>query len=109
MPASALGNDSGVTITPPSDLSEIRQRLDVVDRKLVQVLLERSKLIDEVIHFKRAHGMAVIDRAREDVMLEHIEKVATVEGLDGRIARQVLRAVIDAFTLLEVEHLGPDS
>ncbi len=109
MPASALGNDSGVTITPPSDLSEIRQRLDVVDRKLVQVLLERSKLIDEVIAFKRAHGMAVIDRAREDVMLERIDKIAVAEGLDGRIARQVLRAVIDAFTLLEVEHLGPDS
>jgi len=109
LPAVALGNDSGVTTTPPSDLSEIRQRLDVVDRKLVQVLLERSKLIDEVIHFKRAHGMAVIDRAREDVMLERIEKFAAAEGLDGRIARQVLRAVIDAFTLLEVEHLGPDS
>jgi chorismate mutase len=90
-------------------LSEIRQRLDVVDRKLVQVLLERSKLIDEVIAFKRAHGMAVIDRAREDVMLERIDKIAVAEGLDGRIARQVLRAVIDAFTLLEVEHLGPDS
>ncbi|MGO8877480.1 MAG: chorismate mutase [Acidimicrobiales bacterium] len=98
-----------MTITPPSDLSEIRQRLDVVDRKLVQVLLERSKLIDEVIAFKRAHGMAVIDRAREDVMLERIDKIAVAEGLDGRIARQVLRAVIDAFTLLEVEHLGPDS
>ena len=64
-----------MTTQPPSDLSEIRQRLDVVDKLLVEVLLERSKLIEEVIHFKRAHGMAVID----------------------------------AFTLLEVEHLGPDS
>jgi len=98
-----------VTTDQPSDLDEIRRRLDVVDRKLVQVLLERSRLIDEVIHFKRAHGMPVIDRAREDLMLARIEEVATLEGLDPRIARQVLRAVIDSFTLLEVEHLGPDS
>lgn len=98
-----------MTTRPPSDLSEIRQRLDVVDKKLVEVLLERSKLIEEVIHFKRAHGMAVIDRAREDVMLGRIEGTAGEAGLDPRIARQVLRAVIDAFTLLEVEHLGPDS
>jgi chorismate mutase len=74
----------------------------------VQLLLERSRLIEDVIHFKRARGMAVIDRPREDRMLDHIEQVATSEGLDSRIARQVLRAVIDAFTLLEVEHLGPD-
>jgi chorismate mutase len=99
----------GVITNQPSDLSEIRQRLDIVDRKLVQVLLERSQLIEEVIHYKRAHAMAVIDRGREDVMLDRIESIASSEGLDPRIARQVLRAAIDAFTLLEVEHLGPDA
>ncbi len=107
--AAGLGNDARVTSSPPPDLSEIRERLDVVDRRLVQVLLERSQLIEEVIHFKRAHGMAVIDRPREDAMLDRIEATATAVGLDPRIARQVLRAVIDAFTLLEVEHLGPDA
>ena len=97
-----------MTSSLPPDLNEIRQRLDVVDRRLVQVLLERSQLIEEVIAFKRAHHMPVIDRPREDVMLDRIETTASGVGLDPRIARQVLRAVIDAFTLLEVEHLGPD-
>jgi chorismate mutase len=53
--------------------------------------------------------MPVIDRPREDLMLDRIEEIASSEGLDPRIARQVLRSVIDAFTLLEVEHLGPDA
>jgi chorismate mutase len=97
-----------VTTGLPSALNEIRERLDLVDRRLVQVLLDRSHLIEEVIHYKRAHGMPVIDREREDRMLAHIEHVAAEAGLDPRIARQVLRAVIDAFTLLEVEQLGPD-
>ena len=52
--------------------------------------------------------MAVVDRDREDQILENIELVASSGGLDPRIARQVLRSVIDAFTLLEVEELGPD-
>ena len=42
-------------------------------------------------------------------MLERVETLATAEGLDPRITRQVLRAVIDAFTLLEVEQLGDDA
>jgi len=91
-----------------ADLGEIRDRLDVVDRRFVQVLAERSRLIAEVVEFKRARGMAVVDRKREDLMLDRIEEVAKEEGLDPRIARSVLRAVIDAFTLLEVEQLGPD-
>ena len=50
--------------------------------------------------------MAVVDRAREDAMLDRIGAMADDKGLDPRIARQVLRAVIDAFTLMEVEELG---
>jgi len=87
-------------------LADIRARLDDVDRRLVGLLAERGALIREVIDFKRARGMGVVDRAREDEMLARIETMASDGGLDPRIARQVLRAVIDAFTLLEVEQLG---
>lgn len=93
----------------PLDLASIRDRLDIVDRRLVDVLSERAHLISEVIRFKRAHGMRVVDRGREEEMLERIGGIAADGGLDPRIARQVLRSVIDAFTLLEVEQLGPDS
>jgi chorismate mutase len=88
------------------DLVDIRARLDVVDRRVVDVLAQRRALINEVIEFKRARGMAVVDRAREDAMLDRIGTMADEKGLDPRIARQVLRAVIDAFTLMEVEELG---
>jgi isochorismate pyruvate lyase len=96
-------------LTPKSDaLSGIRVRLDDVDTRLVGLLVERGELIREVIDFKRTQGMGVVDRGREDEMLARIGDIASSGGLDPRIARQVLRAVIDAFTLLEVEQLGPD-
>ena len=101
---------TGVTDdSAPPDLGAIRERLDLVDRRLVDVLAERACLIAEVIGFKRAHGMGVVDRPREEEMLERIGHLAAESDLDPRIARQVLRAVIDAFTLLEVEQLGPDT
>ena len=37
-----------------------------------------------------------------------IEQLAKDAGLDPRVAQQVLRTIIDGFTLLEVEELGPD-
>jgi chorismate mutase/prephenate dehydrogenase len=104
-----VNDDSPAPDTGAADLSAIRDRLDVIDRRLVDVLTDRASLITEVITFKRAHAMRVVDRDREEQMLEKIGTIAAEGGLDSRIARQVLRAVIDAFTLLEVEQLGPDS
>lgn len=90
------------------DLTEVRGRLDALDGQLAQILIERGRLIREVIDFKRTNGVGVVDRRREDDMLARIEGLASDGGLDPRIARQVLRAVIDAFTLMEVEQLGGD-
>ncbi|MGI8491298.1 MAG: chorismate mutase [Acidimicrobiales bacterium] len=91
------------------DLEDIRNRIDRVDRRLVSLLAERSQLVDQVMVYKRRHHMGVVDRAREDRMLAQIAEWAKEEGLDPRVAQQVLRTVIDGFTLLEVEELGPEA
>ena len=91
------------------DLATIRDQIDVLDRRLVRLLAERGRLVGGVVRYKRAHHMAVVDRGREDQMLARIAEVAKEEGLDPRVAQQVLRTIIDGFTLLEVEELGPDT
>jgi chorismate mutase len=93
---------------PGLDLYAIRGRIDAVDRRLVSLLAERAALVQDVVRYKRAHRMPVVDRAREDVMLARIADLAKDEGLDSRVAQQVLRTIIDGFTLLEVEELGSD-
>ncbi len=100
--------DGSVSSDGELDLDEIRQRIDDVDRRLVAILAERSRLVGEVVRYKRARHMGVVDRRREDAMLARIADTAKDEGLDPRVAQQVLRTVIDGFTLLEVEELGPD-
>jgi isochorismate pyruvate lyase len=92
----------------PVDLAHIRREIDVLDRRLVALLAERSRLVGQVVVYKRRNRMAVVDRGREDEMLERIANIAREEGLDPRVAQQVLRTIIDGFTLLEVEELGPD-
>jgi chorismate mutase len=92
----------------PSDLGAIRRQIDDLDRRLITLLAERARLVGGVVRYKRAHHMAVVDRGREDEMLARIAGVAKEEGVDPRVAQQVLRTIIDGFTLLEVEELGPD-
>ncbi len=66
----------------PTDLGSIRDELDVVDQRLVRVLTDRASLISDVIAYKRAHGMAVVDRPREEAMLDKIGLIAAEGGLD---------------------------
>jgi chorismate mutase len=96
---------------PPStlDLSEIRRQIDEVDRRLVSLLAERARLVGGVVRYKRSHHLPVVDRGREDEMLARVAELAKDEGLDPRVGQQVLRTIIDGFTLLEVEELGPDT
>ena len=96
-------------LSDAGDLAAIRDQIDVLDRRLVRLLAERGRLVGGVVRYKRAHHMAVVDRGREDQMLARIAEVAKEEGLDPRVAQQVLRTIIDGFTLLEVEELGPDT
>jgi chorismate mutase len=93
---------------PGLDLADIRRRIDDLDRQMVALLAERARLVGEVVRYKRSHHLGVVDRGREDAMLARIADLAKDAGLDPRVAQQVLRTVIDGFTLLEVEELGPD-
>jgi isochorismate pyruvate lyase len=97
-----------VTAGEELDLGQIREGIDDVDRRLVALLAERSALVGQVVHYKRARHMGVVDRGREDAMLARIAETAREHGVDPRVAQQVLRTIIDGFTLLEVEELGPD-
>ncbi len=93
---------------PPVDLAAIRAGIDAIDLRLVELLAERQRLVGRVVTYKRERHLPVVDRAREDRMLDAIAVTAAAAGLDPRVARGVLRAIIDGFTLLEVEELGPD-
>jgi chorismate mutase len=85
----------------------LRDRLDALDRRLVELLAERGRVIDEVIAYKRAAGVAAVDPDRERRMLDAVADEAVRADLDPRVARTVLRAVLDAFGALEAEVLGP--
>lgn len=57
------------------DLSECRMKLDQIDQKIVQLLEERMEISEAVAAYKAAHGLPVLDEARE------AEKLRTVASL----------------------------
>ncbi|MBX3384310.1 MAG: bifunctional chorismate mutase/prephenate dehydratase [Phycisphaeraceae bacterium] len=94
----------------PIDLAAIRQRINDLDRQLVQVLNERSSLVVKVGEYKRAVGLPVYAPHREAEVLERALKTNT-GPLPDRTLEAIYRELMSgSFALqqpLRIGFLGP--
>ena len=63
------------------DLLTCRREIDRVDRELLSLFAERMELAAQVAAYKQAHGLPVLDSAREREKLDAIRKISP-EGLE---------------------------
>ena len=51
------------------DLEQVRLELDAVDREIVRLFEQRMLLARDVVAYKLAHGLPVLDASREEKVL----------------------------------------
>ena len=62
------------------DLEEIRSRIDQIDRKLIELIEERLKIVREVALYKKENNMKIFDRKREEeVVYKNLSNVKNEE------------------------------
>ena len=59
------------------EISELRTKIDALDREIVRLLVERMGVSAEVAAYKIANGLPVLDKAREAALLQ---KIASLSG-----------------------------
>jgi chorismate mutase/prephenate dehydratase len=72
-------------------LSEIRQKIDALDEKLLALLNERAELAHDVGVEKRAHNVEIYAPAREEQVLRALGEKN--RALGGRLAEGAIRAI----------------
>jgi prephenate dehydrogenase len=77
------------------DLVEVRDLIDDVDRRLVDLLVQRHDLAKRAGHIKRRDGRPVRDPVREDALLEERAGWARDGGLDVDGTMRVFQAILD--------------
>ena len=78
-----------------SDLSDLRTDLDAVDRRLVQALADRQRLVSDVAAVKAADGdLPIQDPDREQSLLTRVHQLAEESGVDGYFASQLYRQIL---------------
>ncbi|MBZ0266607.1 chorismate mutase, partial [bacterium] len=85
-------------------LQELRDRIDVVNGRILELLQERGRIVLEIASDKGARGLAGYDPRREEKMLAELTKDASGPFGPGPIRdvfRQVFRISLE---LMDREH-----
>ena len=77
-------------------LDELRARLDVLDRELLERVAERQALSTEIAAVKRATGQSTRDFRREREVLLKARRDAEALGVSPRLAEDIVRSLIRA-------------
>ena len=89
------------------DLIELRNEINQIDKELVDLFLRRMNVSARVAEYKREHGMAVLDPARERELLEKISQLSGEEHEE--YARTLYGTILSLSRSYQHKRLGIDS
>jgi chorismate mutase/prephenate dehydratase len=106
------GQSSSFTVSPDAaELDDLRERIDAVDRAILERLNERARLVGAVGRLKQARGAAVYAAGRERDIVDALRRENPGPFPEAGIA-PVFREIISATRSLEspirVAYLGPE-
>lgn len=84
-------------------LENYRDQIDVIDERLVKLLVERFEIVKAVGDLKAREGIAVVQAERAEAVKQRVVKLANEQGLDGRLLRAIYTLIIDHAHTIETK------
>jgi len=90
------------------DLEHWRSKIDVFNKKLVELLNERARCAIEVGKIKRENGQPMYAPERETAVLNQLKEL-NHGPLSDEAVQRIFRQIIDEALRLEQEHAADDA
>ncbi|TFG98789.1 MAG: hypothetical protein E4H13_09530 [Calditrichales bacterium] len=75
-------------------IEQLREKIDVVDIRLLDLLRERIKISAQIGEIKQIENTPVIDSAREENLFAVLEKEASARNLDAGFVRNIWQEIL---------------
>jgi len=79
----------------PSELLELRDKLDVLDSEIVDLLARRFALTQRVGELKASHALNSLDSSREAQKLARIEALCQERGLNAELVSALFVQIME--------------
>lgn len=83
-------------------ISELRERVDEVDRDLIRLLNDRARIVQEIVTLKGEVGRALFDPKREEEILRKVAEQNEGPIYDTSI-REIFELILHRIRDLEVQ------
>src|SRR5215211_2598546 len=83
-------------------VSELRERVDEVDRELIRALNERARIVQEIMALKAEAGAPVYDPKREEEILQKVVELNTGPIYDSSM-RDIFELILHRIRDLEIQ------
>jgi len=83
------------TTDPPHALSAIREDIDRLDTRMLDIMVERLALARSTLDVKRENGLYPIDGRREAEVVRRGATLARERGLEPELVREIFWRVIE--------------
>ena len=77
-------------------LINIRNKLDKLDNKFLDLIKKRTNLVNQVLTTKK-HKNQIIDKRRIKTILSNINKKSKKKNIDPKITHQIWKSMIRAY------------
>lgn len=77
-------------------LAKLRKQIDKVDRKMMEALAKRFRIVDEIGKLKRANNLPVIQKSRMNAMLKGRKDDSLQLKLDPKLIYEIFDLLHDA-------------
>lgn len=84
-------------------LQPLREEIDRIDEQIVELFRDRMECSRKVAEYKHEHGMEVLNKAREEQLLEKVQESA---GIYGDSARQLYSTILELSRALQHDMIG---
>ena len=85
-------------------LVECRERIDVVDLKLVEMLNERTRIVEEIGRIKQKLTLPIYEPKREDAVFRNVTS-ANQGPLSGEALKRIFERIIDEMRNIQQEKM----
>lgn len=83
-----------------NSLSEVRENIDRLDRRIVELLAERTLFVEQAGKLKLNKGQ-VVDHERIEAIILKVRHLANESGMAPDLIENIYRSMIDAFIIYE--------
>jgi chorismate mutase len=75
---------------------KIRKKLDKLDDSFLNLILKRTKLVDQVLA-KKNFKKDIVDQKRINIILKNIKKKSIIKKIDPKITKKIWSSMIRAY------------